>query len=71
LCSLKWDREFVRTYAGAHVVSGEVGRCVGLGPCSPPGAMVSIHFTGRFPGGAEFESSAGKTPTSFTLGENR
>jgi len=38
----------------------------------PPGAMVSIHFTGSFPGGgAVFETSEGKAPTSFTLGEKR
>jgi hypothetical protein len=42
---------------------------VGAGPEAKSGDKVRVHYTGKLRSGAQFDSSVGKQPFEFTLGE--
>jgi peptidylprolyl isomerase/FKBP-type peptidyl-prolyl cis-trans isomerase FkpA len=44
---------------------------VGSGERAETGDTVSVHYTGRLENGTTFDSSVGRSPFSFTLGEGR
>ncbi len=44
---------------------------VGTGPRANPGDLISVHYTGTLEDGTEFDSSAGRDPIQFVLGEGR
>lgn len=43
----------------------------GTGPMPQPGDMVSVHYTGTLEDGTEFDSSIGRDPFRFTLGQGQ
>lgn len=43
----------------------------GAGPAAQVGDTVSVHYTGTLEDGTAFDSSVGKSPLTFTLGEGR
>jgi FKBP-type peptidyl-prolyl cis-trans isomerase len=43
----------------------------GAGEVAKSGDKVSVHYTGTLENGTKFDSSVGKEPFSFTLGQNR
>ncbi|HNY35895.1 MAG TPA: FKBP-type peptidyl-prolyl cis-trans isomerase [Candidatus Pacearchaeota archaeon] len=43
----------------------------GTGEVSKKGDTLTVNYTGTLTDGTQFDSSVGKTPFSFTLGENR
>lgn len=55
------------TASGLEYVELEAG----TGPMPQPGDMVSVHYTGTLEDGTEFDSSIGREPFSFTLGQGQ
>jgi peptidylprolyl isomerase len=48
-----------------------VDSVVGTGASPRPGQTVTVNYTGRFPDGKVFDSSIGKAPFSFPLGQGQ
>ncbi len=55
------------TASGLQYVEIEAG----TGPMPQPGDMVSVHYTGTLEDGTEFDSSIGRDPFRFTLGQGQ
>lgn len=55
------------TASGLEYVEIEAG----TGPAPQPGDMVSVHYTGTLEDGTEFDSSVGRDPFQFTLGQGQ
>lgn len=49
----------------------KVDELVGTGAEAKTGDKVKVHYTGRLMNGKEFDSSVGKTPFEFTLGQSQ
>lgn len=44
---------------------------VGTGEQAQKGSQVEVHYRGTFPDGKEFDSSAGRAPLAFTVGQGQ
>jgi FKBP-type peptidyl-prolyl cis-trans isomerase len=56
------------TDTGSLVVQDEV---VGTGATAQPGDMLTVNYTGKLENGTVFDTSVGKAPYKFVLGQNQ
>ncbi len=59
--------DMITTESGLHYLILEEG----TGEQAEPGSIVAVHYTGTLEDGTQFDSSAGRSPIQFFLGQGR
>ena len=74
VCSMAWattsafaEEEWKTTASGLEYTVVTPG----TGDCPTSGDVVTVHYTGTFPDGRQFDSSRGRTPFRFPLGQGQ
>ncbi len=68
---MKETTRFFICLLGLLAASLLIAGCMGSAPTATEGDTVKVHYTGTLSNGTTFDSSAGREPLEFTLGEGQ
>lgn len=68
---MKETPRFFICLLGLLAASLLIAGCMGSAPTATEGDTVKVHYTGTLSNGTTFDSSAGREPLEFTLGEGQ